>query len=66
MASPENQFTNATSPVPATGDVLLDSLIGDYKAGGVPGTGAVLSYSFPWSQSGAAVWATDPSYSSLN
>ncbi len=66
MASPENQFTHATSPVPIAGDLLLDSLTGDYKAGGALGTGAILSYSFPWSNSGAAVWATDPSYSSLN
>jgi serralysin len=66
MASPQNGFTHTTSSVPASGDVLLDSLTGDYKAGGVVGTGAILSYSFPWSTSAFATWATDPNYSPLN
>lgn len=66
MASPQNGFTHTTSPVSASGDVLLDSLTGDYKAGGVVGTGAILSYSFPWSTSAFATWATDPNYSPLN
>ena len=66
MASPQNQYTHATSPVAPTGDIVLDSLIGNHKAGGALGTGAVLSYSFPWSASGSAIWATNPSYSLLN
>lgn len=66
MASPQNGFTSTTTPVPATGDVLVDSLTGDYKAGGALGTGTVLTYSFPWSASPVAVWASNPSYSPLN
>ena len=66
MASPQNGFTSTTSPVPASGDPLLDSLTGDYKAGGALGTGAILSYSFPWSASGTATWASAPNYSPLN
>ena len=66
MPSPQNVFTSATTPVPASGDVLLDSLTGDYKAGGALGTGAVLTYSFPWSASPVAVWANNPYYSPLN
>ena len=66
MASPQNQYTFATTAVASTGDVLLDSLLGSYKAGGGVGTGAVLSYSFPWSTSATAVWANNPSYSPSN
>ena len=66
MASPQNQYIHATSPVASTGDLLLDSLLGSYKAGGSVGTGAVLSYSFPWSASATAVWASNPSYSPSN
>lgn len=66
MASPENRFSFATSPVPASGDVVLDSLTGNYKVGGALGTGAVLSYSFPWSNTETAAWASNPSYSPLH
>ena len=66
MSSPLNQWTNATTPIAPTGNIILDSLLCDYKAGGAVGTAAVLTYSFPWTTSGTAVWATNPSYSPLN
>ena len=66
MASPQNGLPPTTTPVPASGDPLLDSLTGDYKAGGPLGTGAILSFSFPWSASGTATWASTPNYSPLD
>ena len=66
MASPQNGYNATTSAVPNSGDILLDSLTGDYKVNGTLGTGAVLTYSFPWATSEVAAWASNPSYSPLN
>ncbi len=66
MASPQNQWTYSTIPVPLTGDLLVDGLLGDNKSGTAMGAGVALTYSFPWSSSGSATWASNPSYSSLN
>ena len=66
MASPQNQWTHATTAVAPTGNVMLDSLLGDYKAGGALGTGAVVSYSFPWRNAAPATWASNPQYTPLN
>ena len=66
MASPQNGFHSNTTPVSDCGDVLLDSLTGEYKFAGSLGSGTQLTYSFPWATSEVAAWANNPSYSPLN
>lgn len=66
MTTPQNGHTQpATSSVANTGTNYIDSLLDDIKWGGVVGTGAVLTYSFPWSALTTAYWATNPDYSAL-
>ena len=43
------------------GNIIIDSLTGsnNSKWGGAIGTGAVLTYSFPWTTSSTAIWASN-------
>jgi hypothetical protein len=66
MPSPENgYFQFATHDVADIGVNYVDSLLTGTKWGGNTGTGVTLSYSFPWSSSSVASWASG-SYSTLN
>lgn len=45
-----------TSSVPPTGSNYIDSLLSQVKWGDVQGTGATLTYSFPWTINETASW----------
>lgn len=62
MTSPGTSF--ATTSFPLSGDPWLDALLSEYreKWGGGVGTGASLSFSFPWLE-GARAWWQSPVYS---
>ncbi|CAB1367280.1 DUF4214 domain-containing protein [Denitratisoma oestradiolicum] len=66
ISNPAGQYP--TSFTPASGVTHIDALIDDFKWGGALGTGANLTYSFPYLTSTTAYWDTQDSgkYSSLN
>ena len=66
MASPLNGSQAAITEFSDTGVTYIDALLGGIKWGGALGSSAALTFSFPYSQSGTAMWASNPSYSDLN
>ncbi len=56
----------STSTVANSATHYIDSLLSGIKWGGGSGTGTSLTFSFPWSASSLAYWATNPNYSDLN
>lgn len=68
MPSPQNGFNtqHKTLTSQTTGANSIDSLLGGIQW--APGGNGVtaLTYSFPWTQSATASWATNPDYSSKN
>ncbi|MBV5300100.1 MAG: Ig-like domain-containing protein [Rhodoferax sp.] len=68
MPSSQNGFNtqHVTSASAATGTNSIDSLLGGTQWGSGPGNGTALSFSFPWTSSATAIWASDPNYSSLS
>jgi hypothetical protein len=68
MSNPQNgNGTQATTSNTSNSFLnYIDSLLGGTKWGGNVGSGATLTYSFPWSSSSSAAWASNPNYSDLN
>jgi hypothetical protein len=67
MSSPQTSVS--TSSVGQSNSLSINSLLGGDKWGGATGTGASLSYSFPWTSSSTAVFSGHDGvgdYSSLN
>ncbi|USX21465.1 M10 family metallopeptidase C-terminal domain-containing protein [Oxalobacteraceae bacterium OTU3REALA1] len=60
--------SSPTSFVPNKGAVLIDALLSGYKWGGATGSGATITYSFPWTTAANAVYAGpgNTAYSQLN
>jgi hypothetical protein len=54
---PSPTTSSSTSNVSLTSNLMLDALIGGTKWGGQVGTGAALTYSFPWTTEATAVFA---------
>jgi serralysin len=65
---PTPTTSSPASSVPVSGDTTIDALLEQMKWGGGIGTGASLTYSFPWSTSSTASFAgyNGQPYSSLN
>lgn len=68
MPTPTPTTSSSTSSVPISGDVNVDALLAGMKWGQPLGTGANISYSFPWSTSSTATFAGygGQPYSTLN
>jgi serralysin len=65
---PTPTTSSPASSVPLSNDNIIDALLEQTKWGGAVGTGATLTYSFPWSTSGTATFAgyNGQPYSTLN
>ena len=66
---PSPQTSSSTSSVGQSNSLSINALLGGDKWGGATGTGASLSYSFPWTSSSSATFSGHNgvgSYSSLN
>ena len=66
MSTPST--TSPTSYVPSAGFIYIDSLLHDFKWGGPAGTGATVTYSFPWTTAINATYSgvDGGAYSQLN
>lgn len=66
---PSPSTSSSTSNVTQSGSQVVNTLLGEEKWGGVPGTGATLTYSFPWTSAGTATFSGgngSADYSTLN
>lgn len=59
MANPNDGSQYSTSTSPDTSLYYIDALNGGVKWGDAAGTGADLTFSFPWATSSTAYWADD-------
>jgi hypothetical protein len=56
----------ATSYVSNSGTTNIDALLSGYKWGGSAGSGAILSYSFPWINGSSSVFSGPNGQGSVN